>query len=107
VSFPAPRIDAERRESVGGALRGVQEFPARGEVQVRGPDVVVGVARRRTAGRADSAARRAGHTSFESGGSAVAELTSVSNPVFASSESVVTVATSSDRRYTNLLSARR
>jgi len=48
--------------------------------------------------------RGAPGTSFESGGSAVAELTSVSNPVFASSESVVTVATSSDRRYTNLLS---
>src|SRR6266446_3591658 len=48
--------------------------------------------------------RGAPGTSFESGGSAVAELTSVSNPVFASSERVVTVATSSDSRYTNLLS---
>src|SRR6266705_3698409 len=42
--------------------------------------------------------------SFESGGSAEAELTSASSPVFASSDSVVTVARSSERRYTNLLS---
>src|SRR6266853_4188944 len=42
--------------------------------------------------------------SLESAGRAEAELVSVSSPVFASSDSVVTVATSSDRRYTNLLS---
>src|SRR5256885_13900084 len=42
--------------------------------------------------------------SFESGGRAEAELDSASNPVFGSSDSVVTVATSSERRYANRLS---
>src|SRR5882672_4739673 len=59
AELPACRIDAERGESVRGALRGVQEFSVRGQVQVSGPDVVVGVARR-AAGGADSAAWRAG-----------------------------------------------
>jgi len=39
--FSACRVDAERGQGVGGALRGVQEFSVRRHVQVRGPDVVV------------------------------------------------------------------
>src|SRR6267378_1713672 len=40
-------VDAEGADRAAGALRGVQEFPVRREVQVGGPDVVVGIASRR------------------------------------------------------------
>src|SRR5437016_10803021 len=54
-------IDAEGADAVAGALRGVQELSVRGEVQVGGPDVVVGVARGLVgAGSAHGAARHAG-----------------------------------------------
>src|SRR6267143_1388499 len=52
-------VDAEGADRAAGALRGVQEFPVRREVQVGGPDVVAGIAYRR-AGSADRAARSAG-----------------------------------------------
>src|SRR2546430_17521369 len=53
---------------------------------------------------APTAPRGAPGWSFESGGRAEAELDSASNPVFGSSDSVVTVATSSERRYTKRVS---
>src|SRR6267142_3157404 len=40
-------VDAEGADRAAGALRGVQEFPVWRQVQVGGPDVVVGIASRR------------------------------------------------------------
>src|SRR6266404_6150181 len=51
-------VDAEGADRAAGALRGVQEFPVRREMQVGSPDVVAGIAYRR-AGSADRAARSA------------------------------------------------
>src|SRR6266571_3313278 len=53
---------------------------------------------------APTAPRGAPGWSFASGGTADAELTSVRRPVLRSSDRVVTVPTSSESRYTNLLS---
>src|SRR2546427_12808159 len=47
-------VDAEGADRAAGALRGVQEPAVRSEVQIGGPDVVVGIASRRRTRRAGS-----------------------------------------------------
>ena len=92
----ARAINAERPNRARRALGGVEEAAVRGEVKIRGPDVVIGVAARGLVrAGVPTAPRGIPGTSFVSGGRTETELSPVRRPVLGSSASVVTVPVSS------------